>query len=60
MHILRNEELPMTDTNSTKNLQRAFNPMIKQWDLITKVTPDTITFYSGNTIDAKDVTIISE
>lgn len=60
MYILRNEELPMTDTNSTKNLQRAFNPMIKQWDLITSKSDTTITFYSGNTIDAKDVTIISE
>lgn len=47
-------------TNAKKTLQRAFNPAIKQWDLITKATPDTITFYSGNTIDAKDVTIISE
>lgn len=44
----------------TKNLQRAYNPAIKQWDIITEVTPETITFYSGNTIDAKDVTIISE
>lgn len=50
----------MTDTNSIKNLQRAFNPMIKQWDLITSKSDTTITFYSGNTIDAKDVTIISE
>lgn len=50
----------MTDTNSTKNLQRAFNPMIKQWDLITSKSDTTITFYSGNTIDAKDVLIISE
>ena len=44
----------------TKNLQRAYNPAIEQWDLITKATPETITFYSGNTINAKDVTIISE
>ena len=46
--------------NTTKNLQRAYNPTIKQWDLITSKTDTTITFYYGNTIDARDVVIISE
>lgn len=41
-------------------IERAYNPTIKQWDRIKERTASTITFYTGNTIDATDAVIVSE
>ena len=41
-------------------IERAYNPVIEQWDRIKERTDAKITFYTGNTIDATDVVIVSE